>query len=78
MTVEGTLSHIRIDCDRVVDDGTLALQDRFATEGEGDDPIARKLLTRAVSAAVTLRDFLDAHWDFGVDDANPKEEPCPE
>lgn len=83
LTPEATLSHIHIRCERMVEKGTEALQDRFTTSGAGDDPTARTMLTKAVSAAVALRDFLDANWEFGFDAAGfdaaePKEETCRE
>jgi hypothetical protein len=71
---EGALNLIRGHCDSVIEECEDALQSPLITEDrQEDDPEARRHLERAAKAAKTLRDHLDANYEFVNGFAEPKE-----
>jgi len=76
-TPEETLLQIRVECERLINDGTYALEFPLTTEDEETDSAeARTGLERAVSAAKVLLAYLDASYDFVAGSAEPKEGIC--
>jgi hypothetical protein len=77
---DGTLSYILLRCRKLVDVGGDALAEPLTTiDGEtADSTEARVILSGAVRAAKLLSAYLEKHWEFGVDEAWPKEETCPD
>lgn len=77
---DGTLSYIFLRCRQLIDIGGDALAEPLTTiDGESADSVeARVILSGTVRSAKVLLAHLEKHWEFGVDEAWPKEHTCPD